>query len=53
MLLQLTWNVRRLMSGDFFILGGGVVRVREEDEADGDGGEGQDDDEKDADSQGE
>ena len=41
------------MSGDFFILGGGVVRVREADEADGDGGEDQGDDEKDADSEGE
>ena len=53
MLVQLTWNVHRLISGDFFILGGGVVRVRDEDGADGDGGYGQGDDEKDADSQGE
>ena len=48
MLVQLTWNVRRLMSGDFFILGGGVVRVREEDEADKYGGEGQGVDEENA-----
>ena len=37
----------------FFILGGGVVRVRDEDGADGDCGEGQGDDEQDADYEGE
>ena len=51
-LAQLTWNIRPLISGDFFILGG-VVRVRDENGADGDGSEGLDDDEQDADSEGE